>query len=236
MLAGCTSMRSYGLHEMYDYDTTNKRIDLEAPVFPRIFALVRQVRASIFIQILNVLDLDFKGQTFESGTLDLSNVIISQTVTDIRQTFLLPRETVVQGLSIAFLLISSPVSTKRIWRLISPDFRRRAVWILYLFFQPRAGYISPFISKLFNRSLAKEVFPEACKNAIVKPLLKQAGLNGSDMKNVRLVSSLCLISELLEDVVHSRVVAQREVCAIMPRYQSACRSDYGTETAMLKIC
>ena len=42
----------------------------------------RYVRLPTFIQIINVLDLHFQGQRFESITLVSSQVIISKTVTD----------------------------------------------------------------------------------------------------------------------------------------------------------
>ena len=44
--------------------------------------LTKYVSLQIFIQIVNVLDLHFQDQRFESGTLASSYVIILQTVTN----------------------------------------------------------------------------------------------------------------------------------------------------------
>ena len=71
-LAGSSYERPCVRREMYDFFNTNKRADLEVLVF---FArmllgmLTKYFRLSIFIRILNVLDLHFQGQLFKSSTL-----------------------------------------------------------------------------------------------------------------------------------------------------------------------
>ena len=62
--------------------TANKRLDSEAPILAHSCTLTMYVCLPIFIQNLNVLDVYFQGQIFESSTLGSSYVIISQTVTD----------------------------------------------------------------------------------------------------------------------------------------------------------
>ena len=54
----------------------NKRLDLEAPIFANACTLTMYIRLQIFIRILNVLDLHFKGKRFESNTLASSYVKI----------------------------------------------------------------------------------------------------------------------------------------------------------------
>ena len=50
--------------------TVNKRFDLEAPIFADICMFTKTVHLlQIFVQIVNVLVLNFKGQSFESSTL-----------------------------------------------------------------------------------------------------------------------------------------------------------------------
>ena len=62
--------------------TVNKRLDLVAPIFAHICNLTCYLCLPILIQIVNVIDLRFKGKKFELVTLGSSNMIISQKVTD----------------------------------------------------------------------------------------------------------------------------------------------------------
>ena len=67
--------------------TTNKRLYLEAPILKHLCKLTRYIRQLTFIQMVNVLDLNFQDQRFKTNTLLSSYVIILQTVT----VLLLPR-------------------------------------------------------------------------------------------------------------------------------------------------
>ena len=64
--------------------TANKRFDQEAPFYAYVCTLTRYVRLSIFVQIVDVLDLHFKGKKCESSTLGtvIGYAIISQTATN----------------------------------------------------------------------------------------------------------------------------------------------------------
>jgi len=61
--------------------------------------------------------------------------------------------------------------------------------------------LSPFVTLLFNKSLADGCFPSDFKKAVVRPLLKKAGSDTSQMKNFRPVSNLSFLSKLLERIV-----------------------------------
>ena len=56
--------------------------------------------------------------------------------------------------------------------------------------------LSPFISLLFNKSLASCCYPSEFKKAVVRPLLKKHGLDVSQIKNYRPVSNLPFLSKL----------------------------------------
>ena len=58
-----------------------------------------------------------------------------------------------------------------------------------------------------NKSLADGCFPSVFKRAVVRPLLKKAGLDASQLKNYRPVSNLSFSSKLLERVVQVRLHA-----------------------------
>ena len=64
-----------------------------------------------------------------------------------------------------------------------------------------ASLLAPYVSHLFNRSLAEGYIPASQKIAVVKPQLKKRGLDIGDRKNFRPVSNLMFISKLLERIV-----------------------------------
>ena len=97
------------------------------------------------------------------------------------------------------------------------------------------GLLSPFISQLFNKSLAAGCFPSAFKEAMVRPLLKKDGLDACQMKNYRPVSNLSFLSKLLERVVQRRLQAFLDSNDLMPSTQSAYRKFHSTETVVLKV-
>jgi len=97
------------------------------------------------------------------------------------------------------------------------------------------GLLSPFFALLFNRSLASGVFPTEFKEAIVRPLLKKAGLDAADMKNFRPVSNLSFLSKLLERIVQKQMQAFLDSNGLMPVLQSAYRPFHSTETAVTKV-
>ena len=59
----------------------------------------------------------------------------------------------------------------------------------------------PALTNIINRSLLSGEVPFDFKTAVVKPLLKKAGLDPNQMKNYRPVSNLPFISKILEKVV-----------------------------------
>ena len=95
--------------------------------------------------------------------------------------------------------------------------------------------LSPFIMLLFNKSLAVGCFPSDFKKAVVRPLLKKAGSDISQMKNFRPVSNLSFLSKLLERVVQKRLQEFLDSNNLMPVTQSAYRQYHSTETAVTKV-
>jgi len=65
--------------------------------------------------------------------------------------------------------------------------------------------ISPLVSLFVNKSLADGVFPPVYKRAVIRLLLKKAGLDASQLKSYRPVSNLSFLSKLLEHVVQVRL-------------------------------
>ena len=97
------------------------------------------------------------------------------------------------------------------------------------------GLLTPYLTVLFNVSLSTGCFPMKFKHAVIRPLLKKADLDSSDMKNFRPVSNLPFLSKLLERVVQSRLQEFLDSNGMMPPMQSAYRRFHSTETAVTKV-
>ena len=95
--------------------------------------------------------------------------------------------------------------------------------------------LSPFITLLFNSSIAAGYSPSEFKQAVVRPPLKKDGLDASQMKNYRSVPNLSFLSKLLERVVQRRLQEFLDSNSLMPETQSACRQHHSTETAVTKV-
>jgi hypothetical protein len=95
--------------------------------------------------------------------------------------------------------------------------------------------LSPFITTLFNISFTTGCFPQIYKHAIVSPLLKKENLDSGQLKNFRPVSSLSMLSKLLEKAVQKRLLSFLDSTGGLPPHQSAYRQWHSTETALTKL-
>jgi len=93
----------------------------------------------------------------------------------------------------------------------------------------------PFIADLCNASLEQGCIPLSQRHAIIRPRLKKAGADPSDVQNYRPVSNLTFMSKIVERLVCRQLVAFFERLRLLPSLQSAYRSKHSTETAVLKV-
>ena len=77
-------------------------------------------------------------------------------------------------------------------------------------------------------------FPLDWKTAIVRPLIKKAGLERSK-KNYRPVSNLCSLSKLVEHCMLKQFLKHCNNNCLLPDYQSAYWANYSMETSLVKI-
>ena len=68
-----------------------------------------------------------------------------------------------------------------------------------------SGDVACLLARIFNPSFQSEYVPSKFKNAVVIPLLKNAGLDVDDPSNFRLISNISLTSKILECLVLSRL-------------------------------
>jgi len=94
-----------------------------------------------------------------------------------------------------------------------------------------ADLIAPFLTELFNRSLSTATVPTVFKSA----LIKKPDLDSTDPQSHRPISSLSVVSKLLERVVFRQLYSYLSAADLLPRLQSAYRTHHSTETAVLKV-
>ena len=95
--------------------------------------------------------------------------------------------------------------------------------------------LAPSVTHLINLSLEYAIVPTVLKPAYVTPLLKKAGLDSSDVKSLRSISNLSVVSNYLSALLQgsSPSIFARVTCS--RNLQSAYRANHSTETAVLKV-
>ena len=88
--------------------------------------------------------------------------------------------------------------------------------------------LAPFITTLFNKSLASGMFPAVFKSAYITPRLKKASLDPADVKSYRPISNLPVLSKTLERLVAHQLVEHLNLWSLLPDAQSAYRANHST--------
>ena len=94
--------------------------------------------------------------------------------------------------------------------------------------------ITPLFASIVDESMPTGVFLQDLKEALVKPVLKKANLDLID-KNYRPVSNLEFMDKTIEHAVTSQLTQDISGNNILEPIQSAYRSGYSTETALVKV-
>ena len=84
----------------------------------------------------------------------------------------------------------------------------------------------PFVTDLCNAPLLQGYLPLSQRHAIIRPRLKKAGSDPSDVQNYRPVSNLTFMSKIVERLVCHQLVAFLERLRLLPSLQSAYRSKH----------
>ncbi len=92
----------------------------------------------------------------------------------------------------------------------------------------------PAITKIINLSLQLGDMPLSERRAIIKPLLKKAGLD-LEKSNYRPVSNLSFLSKLIERAVAKQLTKHLKDNKLLDNFQSAYREGHSTETALLRV-
>jgi hypothetical protein len=89
------------------------------------------------------------------------------------------------------------------------------------------------ITSIVNQSIKTGVFPSHWKNAIIKPIPKKQ--HASNLRDLRPISILPLLSKVLEKVVCIQLTDYLESNQILPSKQSGFRKSRSTATALLDV-
>src|SRR5882757_9791487 len=91
------------------------------------------------------------------------------------------------------------------------------------------------ITNIVNLSLSEGIFPDAFKNAIVKPLYKKHSLPHEELSSYRPISNLNFISKIIERIIHTRICNHLKTFPSLSPFQSTYRPFHSTETALFRI-
>ena len=93
---------------------------------------------------------------------------------------------------------------------------------------------APLLTYIINSSFSQNDFADSWKRAVVIPLLKKKGLD-LILSNYRPVSNLSYVSKIIERCALEQFNLHLQEDDLLPSYQSAYRSSFSTETALMKI-
>ena len=93
--------------------------------------------------------------------------------------------------------------------------------------------IVPILTHIFNYSLTTGCYPDVWKKAIIKPLgkVKEPTL----ASEFRGISILCAMGKVLDKIVYNEFTSWLEGSSVLDPKQSAYRSGYSTETALISV-
>ena len=93
--------------------------------------------------------------------------------------------------------------------------------------------IAPFLTRIFNISLANGIFPPAWKRARIIALKKiPVPSSSSDFRPIAL---LCFLSKVLEKLAYDQIVNFLTTAKILDPFQTGFRKYHNTQTALLKL-
>ena len=94
--------------------------------------------------------------------------------------------------------------------------------------------LAPFLTELFNCSLALGMDPDVFKAGLITPMLKKPDADAADITQYRPILNLPVLPKLLERLVAKQLLDYLTTFRQLPDQQSAYRTYHSTETAVLK--
>ena len=95
-----------------------------------------------------------------------------------------------------------------------------------------ADILFPSLTKLFNQSLIKGIYPDDWKIAKVVPVFKNGPKNS--LNNYRPISIISAVAKIFGKLVHDQVYRYLICNDLLSKYQSGFRPDHSTLTALVE--
>ena len=95
--------------------------------------------------------------------------------------------------------------------------------------------LAPVVTLLVNQSFDEATFPDGGKVVVVKPILKKPNLDPFDLKSWRPISNVSFVSKIVERIAIQHFNRHCSTYNLLPKYQSAYRLHYSTETAVAVV-
>ena len=102
------------------------------------------------------------------------------------------------------------------------------------FLKQHLDVLIPLVTKIVNISLQTGQFPNTLKSAIVRPLLKKAGM-GITFKDFSPVSNLSYLGKIIEGAACNQIMDQAVASGKFEKFQSAYRTKHSTKTTLLRV-
>ena len=86
------------------------------------------------------------------------------------------------------------------------------------------------VTKICNLSIKRRIFPDPCKLAKLKPMIKKG--SRMDSSNYRPILFLPLLSKIFEKIVHDQMIDYLAQYNILYKYQSGFRTKHSTDLCL----
>ena len=91
------------------------------------------------------------------------------------------------------------------------------------------------MKNIVNQSFSEGAFPSSFKKGVIRPSTKTTSLNKEQYCHYRPITDVMFLSKLLEKFACVQIVNYLRGNCLLPKFQSAYREFFSTETAMIRV-
>ena len=96
-------------------------------------------------------------------------------------------------------------------------------------------FCAPYLLDIISDSFASSIFPTSLKTAVIRPILKKAGLEKNNLNNYRPIAQLSVFSKIIERVASKQIMQHLIRHNILHSHQSTYFPNKSTETSLARI-
>ena len=132
-----------------------------------------------------------------------------------------------------FLADITPSEISNLFESLKTKFSLDTYGLNHYYLNKICPVLLPVLTKLFQKCLDRQVFPDSFKIAKVKPLFKEG--NELDPSNYRPISLLPVVGKIFERVIYNRMNQYLTKCQILQNCQFGFRSNRSTIDALITL-